>query len=205
MKFLEHELEEKERELVKVKREEEPSRETREADSNSKVIALERRVRELEAMHKGMMEEMLDLKSVTRKLARSIEEWEKDEVQPVEIKVPDARPRSRVLSEGVVPQARRREVVSTPAPEVPVEAEPEVDTSDMDLIMQPDGTLKPERRSGNDYIVASSGYAPSTQMKKGRISSKIYEAPDIDPKSGAVISSNDPNEKRTSETIRRKK
>ncbi|WP_211530473.1 hypothetical protein [Methanocalculus chunghsingensis] len=202
MKFLEHELEEKERELVKVKREEEPPRE---ADDTARVIVLERRVRELEAMQKGLMEELLDLKSVTRKLARSVEEREKEEIQPVLMKAPDARPRSRAASEGVVPQVTVRRTARAPAAEVPPEPEEEIDRSDMDLIMQPDGTLKPEKRSGNDYIVASSGYAPASQMKKGRISSNIYEAPDVDPKSGAVISSNHPDEKRPSETIRRKK
>lgn len=204
MKFLEHELEEKERELVKVKREEEPPRE---ADDSARVIALERRVRELEAMQKGLMEELLDLKSVTRKLARSIEEQEREEIQPVEMKAPDARPRSRAASAGVVPEVTVRRAARAPAAEVPPEPEPEpeIDQSDMDLIMQPDGTLKPEKRSGNDYIIASSGYAPASPMKKGKISSRIYEAPDVDPKSGAVINSNDPDEKRPSETIRRKK
>jgi hypothetical protein len=67
MKFLEHELEEKERELKMVKREEEPVH-TAIADEDERITALERKVHELDALLKGVTAEMLDLKSVTRKL-----------------------------------------------------------------------------------------------------------------------------------------
>jgi len=72
MKFLEHELAEQEREM-NIKHEVG-------VESVAAIIkpentdALERKVRELEAMVKGLTEEMLDLKSVTRKLAMQLEE-----------------------------------------------------------------------------------------------------------------------------------
>lgn len=207
MKFLEHELEEKERELVKVKREEEPAR-VAGGVLDERITALERKMRELEAMLKGLMEETLDLKSVTRKIARTIEERDPDAAFPAEeIIQREVRPRSRNFTEGEAPRTRDRRASPPPvaAREPEPEPEPPVDNSDMELIMQQDGTLKPERRIVNDYIVASSGYAPATKMKGGKITSNIYEAPDVDPKSGAVISKNNKDDSRTSETIRRRK
>jgi hypothetical protein len=37
----------------------------------------------------------------------------------------------------------------------------------MDMIMQPDGTLKPERRTTSDYIIASARYG-AKNLKKGK-------------------------------------
>jgi len=207
MKFLEHELEEKERELKMVKREEEPVH-TVAVDEDDRIAALERKVHELEALLKGVTEEMLDLKSVTRKLTRNLENQEmrgSDAASAAPLKK-EPRSRSRIVPEEEPVRVRDRKTspppqVATPGPE----AEPPVDTSDMELIMQPDGTLKHERRNRNDYIVASSGYAPATQMRKGKIESKIYEAPDVDPKSGVVISRKEKEDDTSPKTIQRKK
>lgn len=206
MKFLEHELEEKERELKIVKREEEPVH-TAVADEDERIAALERKVHELDALLKGVTAEMLDLKSVTRKLARNLEDQETrggDTASAVSLKK-EPRSRSRIVPEEEPVRVRERQA-SPPPPATPgPEAEPPVDTSDMELIMQPDGTLKHERRNRNDYIVASSGYAPATKMKKGKIESKIYEAPDVDPKSGVVISGKEKEDDTSPKTIQRKK
>lgn len=72
MKFLEHELAEQEREMnIKHEVGADASAAPTKAENTE---ALERKVRELEAMVKGLTEEMLDLKSVTRKLAMQLEE-----------------------------------------------------------------------------------------------------------------------------------
>jgi len=206
MKFLEHELEEKERELKMVKREEEPVH-TATADEDERIAALERKVRELDALLKGVTAEMLDLKSVTRKLARNLEDQEirgGDTASAVSLQK-EPRSRSRIVPDEEPVRVRERHP-SPPPPATPgPEAEPPVDTSDMELIMQPDGTLKHEKRNRNDYIVASSGYAPVTKMKKGKIESKIYEAPDVDPKSGVVISGKEKDDDTSPKTIQRKK
>lgn len=69
MKFLEHELAEQEREQQKkVDVKEQPD-----VAVPDNVAVLERKVKELEAMINGLTEEMLDLKSVTRKLSAQIE------------------------------------------------------------------------------------------------------------------------------------
>ena len=72
MKFLEHELAEQEREMNIKHEAGADSTPTPVKSENTDV--LERKVRELEAMVKGLTEEMLDLKSVTRKLAMQLEE-----------------------------------------------------------------------------------------------------------------------------------
>ncbi|RQD82742.1 MAG: hypothetical protein D5R96_04040 [Methanocalculus sp. MSAO_Arc2] len=204
MKFLEHELEEKEREMDEVKREKEPGQDGPN-EQDERILALERRVRELEAMLKGLMDETLDLKSVTRKIARTLEEHDTD-IPGVASGQKIGRHRPRFFTEDEGKQAREQKAAGRPSESPAPEAEPPVDTSDMELIMQPDGTLKPEKRVKNDYIVASSGYAPVTQMKKGKIESRIYEAPEVDPKSGAVISKNEKDDDdTTARTIRRKK
>jgi hypothetical protein len=42
----------------------------------------------------------------------------------------------------------------------------------MDLIMQPDGTLKHEVRTSREYIVAPAGYDTKNPMRKGKTSSQ---------------------------------
>ncbi len=69
MKFLEHELAEQEREqLRKAETKEQPF-----PVVSDNVAILERKIKELEALVNGLTEEMLDLKSVTRKLSMQIE------------------------------------------------------------------------------------------------------------------------------------
>lgn len=70
MKFLEHELAEQEREqLRKAEQKEQPVP----AAVPDNTLTLERKVRELEALVNGLTEELLDLKSVTRRLSAQIE------------------------------------------------------------------------------------------------------------------------------------
>ena len=70
MKFLEHELAEQECEqLRKAEMKDQPAAPA----VPDTTLALERKVRELEALVNGLTEELLDLKSVTRKLSAQIE------------------------------------------------------------------------------------------------------------------------------------
>ena len=115
------------------------------ATPDDRITALERRMRELEAMVKGLTDELLDLKSIAMRLNKVNEE------RRAELKM--TRPASPGTSGTVVTPKR----VIPPAPK----AQPEPEK--MDMIMQPDGTLKPERRVSSDYIVASGRYS-----KKGK-------------------------------------
>lgn len=110
------------------------------ASSNEDRIAeLETKVRELEALTRGLTDELLDLKSIVMKLSARSEE-------------------------------RRPPVASRPAPVAPQKAAappaPE-EKGSLEMIMQADGTLKPERRTNEGVIVASGRYNPKGARKTG--------------------------------------
>lgn len=124
---------------------------------------LERKVRELEAVVKGLTEEILDIKSIVMKLARDADECRKPPV-PVEAKKgpvslqaePRAEAEPRPAAEPRPVRAAERKTPARPVEEQPPAPAPE-DDRDLELIMQNDGTLKPEPRRSSEYIVASTG------------------------------------------------
>lgn len=132
---------------------------------------LERKVREQEAVIKGLTEEVLDIKSIVMKLARDADERRKVTSVPAEVKKPavtlqaepraEAEPRPVRAMERKVParQVERRQPAPAPAPE---------DDRDLDLIMQNDGTLKPEPRRSSEYIVASTGSGIAAAKNRGK-------------------------------------
>ena len=75
IKYLEHELEEKERAL-ELMREVDQVQPPAPVAGDARIGTLERRVRELEAVVKGLTEEVLDLKALTLKLAKTAERHE---------------------------------------------------------------------------------------------------------------------------------
>ncbi|HOI58600.1 MULTISPECIES: hypothetical protein [unclassified Methanoculleus] len=174
IRFLERELAEREKEMETMKVYDQPpvseavGREHPEAEEE-RLQALERKVRDLEALVKGLMEEVLDLKSVAMKLSRETEERRRRPVAAEERKAATtlrAEPRAGAEPAAPSPTAAPR----TPAR--PVEKQPEApapDVGEMDLIMQNDGTLKPEPRRSSEYIVASArfGNAPVKGRGKG--------------------------------------
>ncbi|RXE57394.1 hypothetical protein ABH15_04740 [Methanoculleus taiwanensis] len=176
IRFLERELAEREGEMEKLK-----GVETVEFSDNDdeRLRGVERKIKEIEALMKGLTEEMLDLKSIVMKMQRQTEERMKMPVAAVPAAV-EPEPRKAVRPaepEQTVPTQNVRRVSRTdplvrptavprqslvtpqarPAPRAAPVPEPE-DTTDMELIMQNDGTLKPEKRTGSEYIVASNKY-----------------------------------------------
>lgn len=107
---------------------------------DDRIAEIEGKVRELEALTRGLTDEMLDLKSIVMKLNTRAEE-RRVVVQPRTTVAP-------VKKEG----------------SAPAEA---TEGASLEMIMQPDGTLKPERRTNSDYIVASGRYAQKS-MRKGK-------------------------------------
>ena len=103
-----------------------------------RVHNLEKRLSEIDALVKGLTDEVLDMKAVVLKLKK------------------DQRPPPVI--QAVVPPVSRgkveRESVFTSSedvkPQVPIQARDKIT-----LKMQPDGTLLPERDTGEDIIVAS--------------------------------------------------
>lgn len=153
IRYLEFELEEKEK-LIRMM---ESSGSGTVAED--RVAALEKKVREMEALVKGLTQELLDLKSISMKMSKQTEERSRQELkrmQPIvqgQAAGDDAKP-----SGSTVVMRRGGRSAEPAAPAKPPEPE-------MDMIMQPDGTMKMEPRRGDkNYIVASAGYG---RNKKG--------------------------------------
>jgi hypothetical protein len=157
IKYLEHELEEKERVLEQMR---EVDRVPAPVAEDARIGALERRVRELEAVVKGLTEEVLDLKALTLKMAKSAERH--DGPAPVRagsgrtIEPPSSAPTILVRPRNAGKLAPLP-ASSSRTPPAPAEPAPAIPAGEMDLIMQPDGTIKPELRRKNEYIIASNG------------------------------------------------
>ncbi len=159
IKYLEHELEEKERVLEQM-RDVDRAPVPAPIDEDARIGALERRVRELEAVVKGLTEEVLDLKALTLKLAKTAERHEGP--APVRagpgrtVEPPSSSPTVLVRPRNAGKLAPLPASPSRP-PQVAAEPAPAIPAGEMDLIMQPDGTIKPELRRKNEYIIASNG------------------------------------------------
>jgi len=131
------------------------------AATEDRIAAMEKKMREMEALVKGLTQELLDLKSVAMKMSKQTEERSRQELKraPTVVQGPQPYPSGDAGSSSsggstVVMRkgARQPDVPATPPEPV------------MDMIMQQDGTMKLEPRRGDkDYIVARAGYG----QKKG--------------------------------------
>lgn len=167
IKFLEHELDEQEK-LIKMMEVSGPG-----AASEERIAALERKMKEMEALVKGLTQELLDLKSIAMKMSKQTEERSRQELKRAQPIVQSSQPQPAGGQSGSGTTIVMRKGAKSDVPEAP--AEPI-----MDMIMQPDGTMKLEPRRGDkDYIVARAGYG----QKKGaggrpRQNEVIYAAED---------------------------
>lgn len=124
------------------------------AATEDRIAALEKKMREMEALVKGLTQELLDLKSIAMKMSKQTEERSRQELKRAPIVQQSAAPSSPsgIQSASGSTVIRPKGARQPEAPAAP--AEPA-----MDMIMQPDGTMKLEPRRGDkDYIVASAGY-----------------------------------------------
>jgi len=114
-----------------------------------RITTLERKMKEMEALMKGLTEELLDLKSIAMRLNKVSEE------RRVELKM--SKPVAQAVGGSTVVMQRKggKEQAAPAGMQQPV-AEP---VEKMESIMQLDGTLKPEKRTNSDYIVASASYS----------------------------------------------
>jgi hypothetical protein len=131
--------------------------------TEDRLAALEKRARDMDAMVKGLLNELLDLKTISAKMSRQVGEYRAQE--------PAAAPAPAVAisSDGstvIRPKSARQ-------PEAPA-APPE---PAMVRIMQSDGTMKMEPRYGGQNMVDSAGFA---RNRKNQLASKqeplIYAA-----------------------------
>jgi len=129
---------------------------------DERVAALERKVKEIDALVKGLTEELLDLKSVAMKLSKASEERARVEMRM-------AKPGTGGQGQGpIILQTKTRPAPAVQRPvQPPAQPVPEPEPEKMDMIMQPDGTLKPERRTNSDYIIASAGFPKKKQNVQG--------------------------------------
>jgi len=131
------------------------------AATEERIVAIEKKVRDLEALVKGLTQELLDLKSVAMKMSKQTEERSRQEAKRGPPGVQGVQPQpvtpagTTAASSTVVMRKGTRPADAPSAPPEP----------SMDMIMQSDGTMKLEERRGDkNYIVASPGYGKS---KKG--------------------------------------
>jgi TolA-binding protein len=124
------------------------------AASEDRIAALEKTVTDMEALVKGLTEEFLDLRTIIMKMSKETEKRSLQELKRLQRIVQGAQVPGVVAGRSP-PQAQGSRTIN---------AEPKAPTEpSMDMIMQTDGTKKPEVRGGN-FIVASSGNGRS---KKG--------------------------------------
>jgi hypothetical protein len=130
------------------------------AATEDRIAALEKKMREMEALVKGLTQELLDLKSVAMKMSKQTEERSRQELKRAPTVVqgqsyaPAETGSTAPSGSTVVMRKGARQPDVPAAPPEPV----------MDMIMQQDGTMKLEPRRGDkDYIVARAGYG----QKKG--------------------------------------
>ena len=130
--------------------------------SEDRIIALEKKVREMEALSTGLINEMLDLKSTFRMLSREAGERSRQHPEPVSIIRDPASPAVADPSTEMSvsdppgtatvfpPQGARQSGVSASTAE-----------GSMASIMQSDGTMKFEiRRGAASPMESSAGYGP---------------------------------------------
>lgn len=142
------------------------------AATEDRIAVLEKKVREMEALVKGLTQELLDLKSVSMKMTKQSEERSRQELKRGPIMQgttsPSAAPAASPSSSGstVIRPKGARQVEAPAAPEEP----------EMGMIMQTDGTMKSEPRRGDkSFIVASAGYGKKKgAAAKGKQSDLIY-------------------------------
>jgi hypothetical protein len=128
---------------------------------------LERRVSELEALLKGLTDEMLDMKAVVMKLKK-----DQRPAPVIQVVTPPAPSRNKS------PRSEDETVQDSVPPSAPSQPPREKVT----LKMQPDGTLAPVRDTGEDIIIASARDARMKGKDGGeRTRSDLIIAEDVDP------------------------
>ena len=132
------------------------------AATEDRMAALEKKMRDMEALVKGLTQELLDLKSIAMKMSKQTDERSRQDLRRVPTIVQGSQPSQ--VAESASPSSSGGSTVvmrkGARQPDVPATPPEPV----MDMIMQQDGTMKLEPRRGDkDYIVARAGYG----QKKG--------------------------------------
>ncbi|MBN1194854.1 MAG: hypothetical protein JXA08_05855 [Methanomicrobiaceae archaeon] len=157
IRMLENIIEEKEREISMLK-EGGPIRNT---DEPERIRTLEKKIVQLESLVEGLKEELLDLKAIVRKIMQKHEERMEKIPRP---QAPDILQGARTLREKT--GKTESTVTKKPVSEPQVSATTARKKGEV-LIMQTDGTLKPEQRQSDEMIVAGSRGIPRKKTSGG--------------------------------------
>jgi hypothetical protein len=167
IKYLEHELDEQEKRITMMET-------SLSAATEDRIATLEKKVREMEALVKGLTQELLDLKSVAMKMTKQSEERSRQELKRGTIVAGAA---SQPAAPAAAPSTGSTVIRPKGARQAEAQAAPT--EPPMGMIMQTDGTMKAEPRRGDkDYIVASAGYGKKKSAAKGKQSDLIYATED---------------------------
>ncbi|MFA5269007.1 MAG: hypothetical protein WC379_13630 [Methanoregula sp.] len=124
------------------------------AEQEERIAALEKRVRDMEALVRGLTSELLDLKTVSMAMSRQDKERSRQELKKVTVVQDTLSPEPADAPESPAPAVPAEEKIvirpkSATKPEEPA-APPE---AAMVRIMQSDGTFKLEPRRGNRKMI----------------------------------------------------
>ena len=150
---LEHIVQEKERE-IQMLRENIHNYNVSNPVSEERMVKLEREVKEIEGLVRGLTAEMLDLKAWVQKLAKAVEEDPAEKRAASSEKAEKGREYPVVESPKVAAERRSAEKARSAPVVQEVEEKPAEDEDEEVLIIQPDGTMKREAKFGEDMIVA---------------------------------------------------
>jgi hypothetical protein len=136
--------------------------------SDARIVALEKKVRDMEALGTGLINELLDLKSNVITMSKEADEYSRQELKRGTVVRGTASPGHAEQTASVTASPDGNTVVrprSTRQPDAPsVPAEPA-----MVLIMQTDGTMKMEPRCGDrSQTDSSGGYEPTRRVNLSR-------------------------------------
>lgn len=140
---LEHIMEEKERE-IQMLRDSIHEYNNSNPVSEERIVAIERDLKEINGLVRGLTAEMLDLKACVQKFSKFTDDgplFKREEVKSKNYPVVES---PKVVAERKSAEKARSAPREEPKEELPEEV----------MIMQPDGTIKREVKSGDDMIVA---------------------------------------------------
>ena len=146
------------------------------AATEDRIAVLEKKMREMEALVKGLTGELLDLKSIAMKMSKQTDERSRQDIRRSQTVV-QASPSSQSADAAGPATVGSTVVMRKGAKQPDLTATPP--EPDMGMIMQQDGTMKLEQRRGDkDYIVASAGYGKNKKgiSVKPKQSDLIYAA-----------------------------
>lgn len=144
------------------------------AATEERIVAIEKKMRDMEALVKGLTQELLDLKSIAIKMSKQTEERNRMEAKRGQVVAQDS---SQPATTGTASGSSSTVVMRKGARPADAPAQPQEPA--MDMIMQSDGTMKLEERRGEkNYIVASAGYGRNKKgtSVKAKQSDLIYAA-----------------------------